>query len=63
MLDDARFHMNLSEVNHGNQAGQKRADLLEQILQISTNVDESLKNQTQMLSHDDASLKNQSDIP
>ena len=50
---------NLSEVSHGNSNGEKRMETLQQLLVISKNIDASLKNQTQMLEHDEQSASNQ----
>jgi hypothetical protein len=61
--------LNLSEVTNGNHAGQKRADLLEQILQLSKDMKQSLDNQTKILENgtkllegDDKSFKQQGEI-
>lgn len=51
--------VNLSEITHGNQNGEKRMETLQQLLVISKNIDASLKNQTRMLQHDEQSEANQ----
>ena len=54
--------VNLSELGHVSNDGQKRMETLQQLLVISKDIDESLKNQNQMLAHDVQSIENQQEI-
>jgi hypothetical protein len=54
--------VNLSEISHGNENGQKRMQILEQLLDISKNIETSLQNQNKMLEHDSRSFDNQQKI-
>jgi len=54
--------VNFAEISHGNENGEKRMELLQQLLSISKSMDESLKNQNRMLDHDAQSFQNQQQI-
>jgi hypothetical protein len=54
--------INLSEIGHVSDDGQKRMEVLQQLVTISKDIDASLKNQNQMLAHDDQSFQNQKEI-
>jgi hypothetical protein len=54
--------LSVSEINHGNQNGDKRMEMLEELLKISRSVQLSLENQNKMLSHDEESISNQAQI-
>jgi hypothetical protein len=54
--------VSLSEVSHGNQNGERRMEMLEELLKISKDVDRSLDNQTKLLETMETSLTNQNNI-
>ena len=54
--------VNLSEIGQVGAGGEKRQALLEQLIVISHDIEISLKNQNQMLEHDNKSFENQQQI-
>jgi hypothetical protein len=54
--------VNLSELGSVGAGGEKRQALLEQLIVISHDIETSLKNQNQMLEHDNKSFENQQKI-
>jgi hypothetical protein len=54
--------INLSEIGAVGAGGEKRQALLEQLIVISHDIETSLKNQNQMLEHDNKSFENQQQI-
>jgi hypothetical protein len=54
--------VSVSEISHGNSNGEKRMEMLEELLKISKSIETSLENQNKMLSHDEESISNQTQI-
>lgn len=53
--------VNFAEVSHGNANGEKRMEVLQQLLSISQSMDKSLDNQTEILKNGSAQLKRDED--
>jgi hypothetical protein len=54
--------VNLSELGSVGAGGEKRRELLEQLIVISKDIEKSLDNQGKMLDHDNRSFENQQQI-